>query len=72
MDTIFSANVNIIDFVIIDFVGKDDWGLDEPAPYFDLAVGFYLEAGIHYAENDIAGYVIEYKVHGWFVKLVFH
>ena len=64
MGNIFSANVNIIDFNIIDFVGEENWDLDEPAPYFDLAVGFYLEAGVHYADYDIAGYDIEYRVHG--------
>ena len=64
MGNIFSANVNIIDFNIIDFVGEENWDLDEPAPYFDLAVGFYLEAGVHYADYDIAGYDIEHRVHG--------
>ena len=46
-------NNNSINFNIIDFVGEEDWNLDEPAPYFDLAVGFYLVGGVHYAEYDL-------------------
>ena len=57
MGNIFSANFNII-----DFVGEEDWNLDEPAPYFDLTVGFYLAAGVHYAEYGIAEYDIEYDI----------
>ena len=69
MGNIFSTNVDIIDsdnidFDIINFAGEDDWGLDEPAPYFDLAVGLYLEAGVHYGDYRIAGYNIEHRVRG--------
>ena len=76
MGSIISAIVDIINFIIsaivdinnfdtVDFdAGEDDWGLEEPAPFFDLDLGFYLEAGVHYADYNIAGFNIVDRVHG--------
>ena len=48
-------NVETVEFDIDTFDGEDDWGLEEPAPYFELRFGYYLVGGVHFVVDRIHG-----------------
>ena len=52
--TVGVNNVETVAFDIGTFDGEEnDWGLEEPAPFFELGFGYYLVAGVHFVEGIV-------------------